>query len=695
MGTGELVTRGGAALAIEYCSAPIKDEQGTVTGVVISFRDITERQRAERALLESEEQYRAVYSQAASGIGEADLTGRILRANDRYCAIIGYSREELLGIRFAEFTHPDDRDEDRRRFERLISDGLNYTIEKRYLRRDAATVWVRVAASLVRDGSGRPARAVAVIEDITDRKRSEEVLREQAERLRLALDAGGMGTWEWDTRTNQVAWSDTLAAIHGLAPDGFDGTFEGVLQLIHPEDRERVERVIKDSIEQKSVHEVEFRIVRPDRSIRWIAGRGRGFADESGGIVRMTGMAMDITDRKLAEESLREADRRKEEFLAVLSHELRNPLAPIQTSLDLMRQTRLTTVEYEHERSVVEHQVQHLTKLVDDLLDVSRINRGRIELHKEVVVLSTIVAGAVDAVRPRIEERRQQLRVSLPEAPIRLEADPTRMEQILLNLLTNAVKYTDIGGRIVLTAKRDRDEVVVRVRDTGIGIAPEMLPRIFDLFVQGERRLDQSLGGMGIGLSLVKDLVERHGGVIAARSAGPGTGSEFIVRLPVLPVAQTDTPGTPQPAPSNVPEVWARRRILVVDDNSVAADGLGRLLNLVFGQEVRITYDGPSALEMAEVFQPEMVLLDLGMAVMDGYEVAQRLRERPEGAAIKIVAVTGWGQEEDRRRSREMGFDLHLVKPVNAAALKGLLAEFASNSGGNGLLAAGSGTKHR
>ncbi|MBV8229271.1 MAG: response regulator, partial [Planctomycetaceae bacterium] len=365
--------------------------------------------------------------------------------------------------------------------------------------------------------------------------------------------------------------------------------------------------------------------------------------------------------------------RRKEEFLAVLSHELRNPLAPIQTALDLIKRAAMTGAEFERERGMMEREVRHLTRLIDDLLDVSRISRGRIELHKEVVDLAAAVAGAIEAVRPRMVERRQVLQVSLPKESINLAADPTRLEQILLNLLTNAAKYTDVGGQIMLSAERHEDEVEVRVRDTGIGIAPEMLPRIFDLFVQGERRLDRALGGLGIGLSLVKSLVEMHGGSVTARSEGADMGSEFVVRLPVLSGTPADEGDPPHVVTSDVPEVLPRRRILIVDDNAVAADGLGRLLSLVYGQDVRVVYDGSSALGLSGSFRPEIVLLDLGMAVMDGYEVAKRLRERPETAGALIVAVTGWGQEEDRRRSREVGFDLHLVKPVAGEALRGLL----------------------
>ena len=358
-----------------------------------------------------------------------------------------------------------------------------------------------------------------------------------------------------------------------------------------------------------------------------------------GAVSGYIGSCIDITERKRAEEELREADRRMEEFLAVLSHELRNPLAMIQTALDLMNYAEMTGAKFEWERAMIARQTRHLKRLVDDLLDVSRISRGRIELQKEIVELATVVAEAVETVQPQLDKRHQEIHISLPKEPLRLEADPTRLEQILLNLLTNAAKYTDAGGRIGLIVERHDGEVVVRVRDSGIGITPEMLPRIFDLFVQDEHQRDRSLGGMGIGLSLVKNLVAMHGGSITAHSQGPGMGSEFVVRLPVLSGTQAVEVDSSPSARPDIPKVLPRRRILIVDDHAIAADGLGRLLTLLCGQDVRVVYDGPTALDMAGLFQPEVVFLDLGMTVMDGYEVAMRLRERP-GCAALIVAVT-------------------------------------------------------
>jgi PAS domain S-box-containing protein len=680
-----LVARDEAARWIEHNDAPIKDEQGTVSGIVIVFRDITERRRAEAARRESERRF-ARFMQHLPGLAWIkDAEGRYIYANDEAERVFGTPRPELYGKTDEEVFPPETAAQFREHDRRALAGGAGVRVIETLVHKDGVLHYSLVSKFPILGPDGQAAMVGGMAIDITDRMQMETALRQQAERLQLALDSGRLGTWEWDVRTNNVTWSDNLEEIHGLPRGGFDGTFAGFQRLVHLEDRERVQRAIHDSFEQGSVYEVEFRTVWPDGSIHWISGRGMAIKDEGGHPIRMTGTAMDVTERKQIETSLREADRRKEEFLAVLSHELRNPLAPIQTSLYLMGQAGLTGAELERERAVVERQVQHLTRLVNDLLDVSRISRGRIELETKVVVLSEAIAEVADATRSQIDERRQELLVTLPERPIRLEADPTRLEQILLNLLTNASKYTDFGGRIGLSAERDGDVVVVRVRDTGIGISPEMLPRIFEMFVQGERRLDQARGGLGIGLSLVKNLVEKHGGSITAQSEGPGMGSEFAVRLPVLPEAPAAAFDAPLPARGDVPGVVARRRILVVDDNTIAADSLGRMLDLVLGQDVRVVYDGASALDLVETFRPEIVLLDLGMAAMDGYEVAMRLRERPECAGTRIIAVTGWGQEEDRRRTRQMGFELHLAKPVDAEALKELLTDPASDGSGKGL----------
>jgi PAS domain S-box-containing protein len=382
--------------------------------------------------------------------------------------------------------------------------------------------------------------------------------------------------------------------------------------------------------------------------------------------------AVAIDNARLYQE-LREADRLKDEFLAMLAHELRNPLAPIRNALHILKQPGVNETTAGQVRDMAERQVRHMARLLDDLLDVSRISRGKIELHQEALDITTVVNRSVEAVRPLFEERRHELTVSLPPASLKLQADPTRLEQVLTNLLHNAAKYTDPGGKVWLTAQHVGDGVVLRVRDTGIGIAADLLPRIFDLFVQAERRLDRSEGGVGIGLTLVKRLIELHGGTVDAHSDGPGQGSEFVVRLPATSgaaaAARVETGAEAAAFARALP-----RRVLVVDDNVDVADSIALVLKLG-GHEVRVAYDGPSALVIAEVFQPQVVLLDIGMPGMDGYEVARRLRQQPGVPPALLVALTGWGQDTDRRRSTEAGFDHHLVKPVEPSAVAKLLTE--------------------
>jgi signal transduction histidine kinase/CheY-like chemotaxis protein len=369
---------------------------------------------------------------------------------------------------------------------------------------------------------------------------------------------------------------------------------------------------------------------------------------------------------------LGEANHRKDQFLAMLAHELRNPLAPLWNALHVIWLASDRGPAVEQARAVAERQVQHMARLVDDLLDVSRIAHGKIELRKEQIELTPVVASAVEAARPLVEARRHDLSVSLPTKPVRLEADPTRLGQILVNLLANAAKYTEPGGRIGLTAERDGDELVVRVRDNGVGIAPDMLAHVFEPFVQLERSQGRSQGGLGIGLALVRSLVELHGGSIIAASVGPGQGSEFTLRLPALPEARAERAAVVFRA--GEPSEGRALRVLVVDDNVDAAQSLAVLLNL-WGHEVCTAHDGTVALEAAQAWRPEVVLLDIGLPGMDGYEVARRLRALQCPARPLLIALTGHAREEDRRRSQDAGFDRHLVKPVDPEILEVLLAQ--------------------
>jgi signal transduction histidine kinase len=404
---------------------------------------------------------------------------------------------------------------------------------------------------------------------------------------------------------------------------------------------------------------------------------------------RTAQLEVDLAERKRLENALMAADQRKDEFLAMLSHELRNPLAPIRNAVEIMGLKPLDDPHLRHCRDVIERQVEHLSRLVDDLLDVSRITRGRLKLQKKPVEVATFVARAIETAKPLFDERRQRLHVSMPEERLIVDGDLTRLSQIVGNLLNNAAKYTPDSGQISLRIETARsrgggaDEVMIRVKDNGTGIPPEMLPEVFDLFTQVDQALDRSHGGLGIGLALVRRLVEMHGGSVEGHSDGIGHGSEFFVRLPCR-IERVDVKGAPGSAGDAIKRPVIRRRVLVVDDNEDSAETLALALQLE-GCDVETAHGGQEALELAERFLPEMVLLDIGMPGMDGYEVARSIRAQPWGADMLLVAQTGWGQEEDRRRTREAGFDAHMTKPLDHSRLMSLMAQWPAPSRSAGI----------
>jgi PAS domain S-box-containing protein len=403
--------------------------------------------------------------------------------------------------------------------------------------------------------------------------------------------------------------------------------------------------------------------------------------DEAGQVIGASKIARDITERKRLEDSLRkvaadlsEADRRKDEFLAILAHELRNPLAPIRNALQTLRLAPDRQTQ-DHARSVMERQLEQMVRLVDDLLDVSRITRGKLELRKEPVELAVVVKSAVETSHPVIDHMGHTLTVTLPERPIFVDADLTRLAQVFSNLLNNSAKYMDRGGSIRLTAEEQEGEVAVSVKDTGIGIAAaEQLPRIFEMFSQVHGSLERAQGGLGIGLTLVKRLVEMHGGRIEVHSEGLGKGAEFTVRLPVVKAA------APPSGEKGEPAAPKSLRILIVDDNRDSADSLAMLLRIL-DNDSHPAYDGQQGVDLAEEVRPDVILLDIGLPKLNGYDACRRIRARPWAKRVVLIAVTGWGQEEDRRRSREAGFDHHLVKPVDPQELLKLLTGVKPGSG--------------
>jgi len=471
-----------------------------------------------------------------------------------------------------------------------------------------------------------------------------------------------------------LSWNSGASRIFGYAAAEVVG--QPITVIIPPELHEEEQRILaRLRAGQRIEHFDTVRVAKDGRRIP-ISLTVSPIRDSRGVIIGASKVARDVSDRKRAEEALqqneealRDADRRKDEFLALLAHELRNPLAPIRYALAANRKSGRTPEQRKRAEEIIERQVTHMSRLLDDLLDVSRITRSTLELKKTLTELTSIVGSAIETARPFLDTKRHTLTVDLPKQAVRLDADAVRLAQVFSNLLINAAKYTDPGGHIQLRAVREGSQIVVAVRDDGIGIAADMMPRLFAMFSQAKAALGRSEGGLGIGLSLVRGLVTLHGGSVEARSDGPGCGSEFIVRLPAG--AAVEEPADIE-AEADDPAAGAGMKILVVDDNRDAADACAGLLELS-GHHVQTAYTGRRALELAETFRPHAILLDIGLPDFDGYQLAARVRAAPWSRGIILIAATGWGQEEDRRRAFEAGFDHHLTKPIAAETVESLL----------------------
>ncbi len=618
-----------------------------------------ERTQADQARREAEEQFRAVFESAVDAILIADDEGRYVAANPAACSLLGLPLDGLLGRRIADFMEPGF---DFAQAWQTFRQKGHARGEMRLLAADGSVREVSFGAT--RDV--RPGRHLTILRDITDRKHAEAALLASEARYRDLFENAHDIFYTHDLEGNFTSVNKQAEQTFGY--DRTEIVGKSAFAFIPPEYHQRV----RDAIHRKlagaagpTVYELEVvgkdgHRIPVEVSSRLIVSDGRP--------VGVQGCARDITERKRAEEALKDADRRKDEFLAMLAHELRNPLTPIRNALHLL-QSPAAADRMGQVRDLMERQVEHLTRLVDDLLDVARIMRGKIELRRAPVELAAVIARAVETAQPVIDTHGQQLTVALPPEPIYLEGDLVRLSQVFANLLNNAAKYTGPGGSIRLTAEKEDGQAVVHVRDSGVGMAPETVPHIFDLFVQADRSAARSQGGLGIGLTLVRQIVELHGGSVHAASPGLGQGSEFTVRLPAL--AAAPAPAEPKPRAGHAGPTRGRR-VLVVDDNQDVADSLALVLRLG-GHDVRVAHDGPAALEAAHAYRPEVVLLDIGLPGMTGYEVARRLRQEPPAGLALLIALTGYGQEEDRRRSSEAGFDVHLTKPVDPADLKELL----------------------
>ncbi len=497
-----------------------------------------------------------------------------------------------------------------------------------------------------------------------------EALRTSDDRYQLAVRGSSAGLWDWDMVAGTTFYSPRFKALLGYSDAEFPDLPSALSKVMHEDDKPAVREALRAHLSGDSPYSVECRLRLKSGEWRCFLLAGMARKDASGRAFRMAGSVIDITERRHAEEVLQESNRAKDEFLATLAHELRNPLAPIRTGLEILKKDRGNGAASQGARDTMERQLAHMIRLIDDLLDISRINSGKIRLEAGRIRLASVIDIAVEISRPAIEARGHQLTLDLPGEGIELMADTTRLAQALGNLLNNAAKYTPVGGQIRLAARQEGASAVVEITDNGMGIPADMLESVFSLFTQVGRTLDRSQGGLGIGLYLVRSLVELHGGTVTAASGGPGQGSTFTVRVPCLlqPAADLSLPSDHAGLEAEGPEL----KVLIVDDNIDAAETLATVLGLM-GHRTLTRYEGEVVLEAAGTFRPDIVLLDIGLPGISGYEVALQLRADPRFSRTVLIAVTGWGSDDDRRRSREAGFDEHLTKPVDLLDLEPLL----------------------
>lgn len=508
--------------------------------------------------------------------------------------------------------------------------------------------------------------------DLTEEEHAVAGRLQSDERLRVATDAAGTGFWDVDLIQNRVYWPPSVKDMFGVAPD-FEVSMKDFYDGLHPEDKEAVIKAFSDAQDpfKRAVYDVEYRAVgKNDGVVRWIAAKGRGMFDAEGRCVRVVGTAMDVTRRRLAEQALLELDHRKNVFLATLAHELRNPLAPIRNAAQILLHPSASPEQIRRSGEMVERQIASMSSLLDDLLEVTRISIGKVELRKSMVNLSGLVNAAMEPAMPLLQAKKLDFVLTMPSQEYSLEVDPLRAAQVLTNILTNAAKYTREGMielRVRVVGPRARFEVI----DTGVGLSSEQIPHLFEMFTQAAHTLDVSQGGLGIGLAVAKGLVDLHGGTIAASSPGVGKGAMFTIEFPGVQPESTSRSQSKNP----VVQAGRKLQILVVDDNSDAADSFAELLTLK-GHAVQTAYDGFQALGVLQGDGcPDVCFLDIGMPGMDGYELASKVRAIFTSRHPVLVATTGWGQAEDRTRSAEAGFDAHLTKPIDLDAVDKLLSE--------------------
>jgi PAS domain S-box-containing protein len=659
---GWRVRKDGSTFWATVIVSAVRDASGRLVGFSKVTRDVSERRENEERLRQSEERVRLLVESVQDyAIFLLDPEGRVATWNAGAQRIKGYRAQEIIGRSFTTFYPQEALDrnwpaielEHAKRLGRFEDEGWR-------LRKDGSRFWANVIITALRDSEGRLRGFAKITRDLTERRAQEERLRQSEERFRLLLE--GLEDYAicmLDTDGRVASWNAGARKITGYAAEEILG--ERYDRFFREDDLDagRPDQIL-DAARLHRRTEEQLSMCRKDHATFWGHLSMAALHDERGELRGFALLVRDLSERKRME-SLEEQGRHLTEFMAMLAHELRNPLAPIRNAVAIMSAAGELPEQVAWSRDVIDRQTAQLARLVEDLLDVSRITRGKLRLQSTPMDLEVSLQRAIEASHPLIDARHHRLEVKVPPG-LTVHGDMTRITQVFLNILNNSAKYTPEGGEIRIEASRDGNDAVVRVRDTGVGISPGLLERVFDLFAQGERTLDRSEGGLGIGLTLARRIVALHGGSIAARSDGPGRGSEFEVRLPLLQDGANE--GRAADAPLTTGSHTPRRAILVVDDNVDSANSMAMLLRLG-GHEVEIAHDGPSALDRVSAHVPDIILLDIGLPGMSGYQVAEQVRARfDHHGALRIYAMTGYGQPQDRERSLESGFDGHLVKPV-------------------------------
>lgn len=668
-----LIKKDGAECPIDDSAAPIRDEQGYVSGCVLIFRDVTAQRLVEREKANQLHVARLLASIVESSndaiIGKS-LDGIIRSWNAAAERLFGFTAEEAIGQHISLVIPPDRLTEEEGIISSLRAGQRIEHYETERVRKNGQRIIVSLTISPIKDESGNVTGASKIVRDISDRKRVERERQNFVTLVENSTDFIGM------CDLNGLPFLVNRAGLEMVGLDIEEARRTPLQEFFFPEDQALIMNEVLPEVMRNGHGEVEvrFRHFKTGAAL-WMVYKVLLLTDAANQPIGYATVSQDVTDRRRLEDDLRrlaadlsENDRRKNEFLATLAHELRNPLAPMSNMLEVVKRANGDGEVLKQAHDTIERQLGQMVRLVDDLLDLNRITHDRLELRRSEVELSSVIQQGVEVARPLIDSAGHELTIDLPGEPVYLNADRARLAQLFGNLLNNSCKYTRPTGSISLTAELAGDEVIVSVEDNGAGIPPDKLDSIFDMFMQVDRTAERSQGGLGIGLTLVKRLAEMHGGTIEARSGGEGQGSEFVVTLPVL-----RKPAGAAPVTSGVDvESPPKRRILIVDDNKDSADSLAMLLEIT-GNQTYMAHDGVEAVEAVEKHRPEVVLLDIGLPRLDGHAVCRYIREQAWGKEIVVIALTGWGQEDDRRKSEEAGFNGHLVKPVDYDRLLELL----------------------